>query len=71
MALGLDDLTAFPLFPTISATVIPLDHNKQLRLHQQETMGLLVKLYLNLEAYVFPVKMDLGMNKKLPSTILL
>lgn len=56
VALGLGDLTAFPLFPTVSTTMIPLDHDKQIKLHQQETRRLLVKLYLNLEGYMFQLK---------------
>lgn len=59
VALGLDDFTAFPLFPTMSAPVILLDCDNQIKL-------LLAKLYLNLEGCVFQLKTDLEANKKLP-----
>lgn len=66
VAVGPDNLLAFPLLPTISATTIPPDCDKEIVLHQQETQGLLVELYLNLQAYVFQLKTDLETNKKLP-----
>lgn len=50
--------------PTISATGIPLDRDKQIKLHPQD--ALLGKLHLNLETYVFQLKTDLEANKKLP-----
>lgn len=60
------DLFALPLLPTVSDTAIPLDCDEEIKLHQQETQGLLVELYLSLEAYVFQLKTDLEMNKTLP-----
>lgn len=60
------DLLALPLLPTISATAIPLGCDEEIKLHQQETQGLLVELYLSREAYVFPLKTDLETNKTLP-----
>lgn len=59
VALGLEDFTAFPLFPTMSAPVILLDCDNQIKL-------LLMKLYMNLEGSVFQLKTDLEANKKLP-----
>lgn len=64
-AAGPDGLLAFPLLPTISATTFPLDCDKEITLHQQETQGLLVELYLNLETCVFPLKTNrLGNEQK-------
>lgn len=66
------DLFALPLLPTVSDTAIPLDCDEETYKPPRELetsnspCGLLVELYLSLEAYMFQLKTDLEMNKTLP-----